>query len=68
EEVLFQQTQTVQTFLLKTSILNRLTGSLCDAVRFGFAETPAGREDGQAILEMLDRANLFIVPLDSERR
>jgi LuxR family maltose regulon positive regulatory protein len=60
EEVLNRQTQNVQDFLLQTAILNRLTGSLCDAV--------TGQENSQAILEMLERANLFIVPLDGERR
>jgi LuxR family maltose regulon positive regulatory protein len=59
EEVLDQQPQSVQNFLLQTAILNRLTGSLCDAV--------TGQENGQATLEMLDRANLFIIPLDNER-
>jgi LuxR family maltose regulon positive regulatory protein len=81
EEVLEQQSESVQTFLLQTAVLNRLTGSLCDAVRFGIVETPyrsrgtaiskgtavARREDGQAILEALEAANLFIVPLDEER-
>jgi len=67
EEVLEQQSERVQTFLLRTSILDRLCASLCDAVRFGSAGTPTGQDDGQAILEMLDRANLFIVPLDNER-
>ena len=50
----------VQTFLLRTSILNRLTGPLCDAL--------TDQHDGQATLEMLENANLFIVPLDEERR
>ncbi len=45
-----------------------MNGSLCDAVRFGVAKSPTGQEDGQATLEMLERANLFIVPLDEERR
>ncbi len=75
EEVLEQQSESVQTFLLQTAILDRLTGSLCDAVRFGYAETPSSSEgtaltsqdNGQAALEMLERANLFIVPLDEER-
>jgi LuxR family maltose regulon positive regulatory protein len=78
EEVLEQQSESVQAFLLQTSVLDRMTGSLCDAVRFGTAETPyrsegaAGSEgtadNSQAMLEMLERANLFIVPLDEERR
>jgi LuxR family maltose regulon positive regulatory protein len=62
EEVLQQQSESVQTFLLRTSILNRLSGPLCDAV-LGFP-SPSGQE----ILEYLERANLFIVPLDDERR
>jgi len=72
EEVLEQQSKSVQTFLLQTAILDRLTGSLCDAVRFGMAATPSSSDrtadDGQVTLEMLERANLFIVPLDEERR
>ena len=59
EEVLVQQPESIQNFLLQTSILNRLTGSLCDAL--------TGRDNGQQILETLERANLFIVPLDNER-
>ncbi len=60
EEVLAHQPDQVKTFLQQTSILSRLTGSLCDAV--------TGEEDGQATLETLDTANLFLVPLDDERR
>ncbi len=59
EEVLHQQPPHVQEFLLATSILERLTAPLCDAV--------AGREDSQEILSYLDRANLFVVPLDNRR-
>ena len=62
EEVLQQQSESVQTFLLRTSILDRLCGPLCDAV---LRSTPAS---GQETLEYLERANLFIVPLDNERR
>ncbi|MCA9926789.1 MAG: hypothetical protein KC421_30690, partial [Anaerolineales bacterium] len=60
EEVLHQQPDHVQEFLLKTAVLNQLTGPLCDAL--------TGESDGQAVLESLDRANLFLVPLDNERR
>ena len=67
EEVLQQQPESVQTFLLHTAILDRLTGPLCDAVCFGIAQAPTGQADGQATLEMLERANLFIAPLDEER-
>ena len=62
EEVLAQQPETVQTFLLRTSILDRMCGSLCAAVLF---EATAS---GQKTLEYLEHANLFIVPLDDERR
>jgi LuxR family maltose regulon positive regulatory protein len=62
EEVLARQPDNVQTFLLHTSILERLTGPLCDAVR---GEIDAARS-GQAILAWLERANLFIVPLDHQ--
>ena len=69
EEVLHQQPAGVQTFLLRTSILDRLCGSLCDAVLQGDADLhPAHSASGQETLEYLDRANLFIVPLDNERR
>jgi len=60
EEVLTRQEEGVQDFLLRTSILDRLTGPLCDAL--------TGREDGRETLEGLYRGNLFIVPLDAERR
>ena len=62
EEVLQQQPQRVQAFLLRTSILDRLSGPLCDAV----LRDPAA--SGQDTLHYLDRANLFLVPLDNERR
>ncbi len=62
EEVLGQQSVRVQTFLLRTSILDRMTGPLCDAVLMDPAVS------GQATLDYLERANLFIVPLDNERR
>src|SRR5437763_3142887 len=62
EEVLGQQSERVQTFLLRTSILDRMSGPLCDAVLLD----PSG--SGQATLEHLERANLFLVPLDNERR
>jgi LuxR family transcriptional regulator, maltose regulon positive regulatory protein len=55
-EVLSAQPETLQFFLLQTSILGRLTGSLCDAV--------TGRDDSELLLEALERANLFLQPLD----
>jgi len=60
EEVLQRQSDTVQAFLLQTSVLDRLTGPLCDAI--------TDQDDGQTTLETLERANLFIVPLDNERQ
>ena len=62
EEVLHQQPEDVQTFLLRTSILDRMCSPLCDAV----LGSPS--PNGQEILEYLEHANLFIVPLDDERR
>ena len=61
EEVLSQQSQSVQNFLLYTSILDRLCGPLCDAVILDSGTA------GQETLEALEHANLFIVPLDNER-
>src|SRR6266566_2764040 len=61
-EVLGQQPARVQTFLLRTSILDRFCGPLCDAVVLEPSIS------GQATLEYLERANLFLVPLDNERR
>jgi LuxR family maltose regulon positive regulatory protein len=62
EEVLQRQPVEVQTFLLYTSILERLCSSLCEAILLDSSVF------GQATLEYLERANLFIVPLDDERR
>src|SRR4029453_15029379 len=61
EEALQQQPESVKTFLLRTSILDRLCGPLCETVLL----TPSG--SGQETLEYLEHANLFIVPLDNER-
>jgi LuxR family transcriptional regulator, maltose regulon positive regulatory protein len=60
EEVLQRQPEHVQQFLLQTSILDRLSGRLCDAV--------TGQDGGQAKLAALERGNLFLVPLDDRRR
>ena len=60
EEVLQRQSEQVRGFLLQTSILHRLTGPLCDAV--------TGQDGGKAMLEALERGNLFVVPLDDKRR
>ena len=84
EQVLLQQPEPVQTFLLETSILERLTAPLCEAVLCdGHCGTPTGAPAGarpaeagsawqglsaQAMLEHLERANLFLTPLDAERQ
>ena len=60
EEVLQRQPERVRSFLLETSILSRLSGPLCDAV--------TGQDGGKAMLEALDRGNLFLVPLDDRRQ
>ena len=62
EEVLQRQPAGVQDFLLRTAILDRLCGPLCDAV------LQDASASGQDTLAYLERANLFIVPLDNERR
>jgi LuxR family maltose regulon positive regulatory protein len=59
DEVLARQSAAVQQFLLHTCILERLSGPLCDSV--------TEQEGSQAMLESLERANLFVVPLDDER-
>jgi LuxR family maltose regulon positive regulatory protein len=67
EEVLQKQPESIQNFLLCTSIFDRLCGPFCDAVlrdAAAFGQETAGQET----LEYLERANLFIVPLDKERR
>ena len=62
EEVLGQQSERVQTFLLCTSILDRFCAPLCDAVVLDPAAS------GHETLDYLESANLFLVPLDNERR
>jgi LuxR family maltose regulon positive regulatory protein len=59
EEVLQRQPVEFQQFLLQTSILNQLSGPLCDAI--------TGRSDSQSVLNNLERANLFLIPLDNRR-
>jgi LuxR family transcriptional regulator, maltose regulon positive regulatory protein len=60
EEVLQRQPEDVRHFLLQTSILERLTGPLCDAV--------TGQDGGKAKLAALEQGNLFVVPLDDRRQ
>jgi LuxR family maltose regulon positive regulatory protein len=63
-EVLAHQPPPIQTFLMRTSVLNRLSGPLCEAVLGD--EWPEGQV--QAFLEQIERANLFLIPLDREGR
>ncbi|WP_018622160.1 LuxR C-terminal-related transcriptional regulator [Spirosoma luteum] len=60
EEVLKIQTPETKEFLLQTSLLEQLSGPLCDAV--------LDRQDSQTVLEMLERNNVFIISLDAERK
>ena len=60
EEVLNSQPDDVRGFLLDTSLLQQLTGPLCDAL--------TGRDDGRQRLEILERGNLFVIPLDDQRQ
>jgi LuxR family maltose regulon positive regulatory protein len=60
DEVFAGQTESTQSFLIQTSILERLNSSLCNAI--------TGRLDSQAILEELEHSNLFLTALDDERR
>jgi LuxR family maltose regulon positive regulatory protein len=60
EEVLGRQPERIRSFLLLTSILDRLSGPLCDAI--------TGQEEGNALLAALERGNYFVVPLDDKRQ
>jgi LuxR family maltose regulon positive regulatory protein len=60
DEVLEQQPPELRRFLLDTSVLERMTGPLCDAV--------TGQSDGSAVLSSLERQNLLVFPLDAQRR
>lgn len=60
EEVMQSQPERTRNFLLQTSVFDKLSGSLCDAV--------TGQEDSRAMLEGLERGNMFVVPLDDERQ
>jgi LuxR family maltose regulon positive regulatory protein len=62
DEVLSRQPEAVRDFLLRSSILTRLSAPLCDALL-----APADAADSQAVLEALDAANLFLIPLDDTR-
>jgi LuxR family maltose regulon positive regulatory protein len=59
EEILANQSEETTAFLLQTSILDRLTGSLCDEL--------TGRSDGGEVLDRLERSNMLLFPLDQDR-
>jgi LuxR family maltose regulon positive regulatory protein len=65
EEIYSQQPDYLQAFLLKTSVLDRLSGPLCEAVLA--QDAPESRYPAQQLLEHLERANLFLIPLDENR-
>jgi len=74
EEVLERQAAHLQTFLLQTCILERLCGPLCDALLLGASAAPQADVQHtpsaytQTMLEALERANLFLIPLDDQRQ
>ena len=73
EEVLQRQPQAIQTFLMQTALLDRLSGPLCEAMLEEDAEESEDAPQpqpasAQALLEHLEQANLFLLPLDAERR
>jgi LuxR family maltose regulon positive regulatory protein len=60
EEVVDRQLPDIRDFLLRTSVLDRLTGPLCNAI--------TGRNDSREVLQRLERGNLFLVPLDDNNQ
>jgi LuxR family maltose regulon positive regulatory protein len=68
DEVLRHQPESIHRFLLRTSILERMCASLCDSLLGQPGESDTGPASSRRILEDLRRANLFVVPLDDERR
>jgi LuxR family transcriptional regulator, maltose regulon positive regulatory protein len=68
DEVFHQQPPEIQHFLLRTSILDRICADLADALVDALPAEPPNVSPSQRILEFLERANLFIVPLDQNRR
>ena len=67
EEVLQRQPEQMYQFLLQTSILNRLNGSLCDALMGFEASAVAKQKSSRAILDALEKENLFTISLDDQR-
>jgi LuxR family transcriptional regulator, maltose regulon positive regulatory protein len=69
EEVLQRQPEAIRSFLLQTSILERLNGSLCDAItdQSGGNQSGVNQPGGKAQLEVLQRGHFFLIPLDDKR-
>jgi LuxR family maltose regulon positive regulatory protein len=67
DEVLQGQPAHVRRFLQQTAVLDELSAPLCDYVLFGEAEPHAGRKDSAAMLQEVEQANLFLIPLDNRR-
>ncbi len=68
EEILSQQSTAMQDYLLATSILDRFCAPLCDAVCITDTASGACEINGQKFLDLLKKANLFVIPLDDEHR
>lgn len=71
EDVLLKQPEFIQHFLLNTAVLKRFCAPLCDVVvdhRINEHNDDAKRQSSQQILDVIERANLFIIPLDAERK
>lgn len=66
-EVLYQQPPEIQQFLLQTAVLDRLCSPLCDAL-LANNQSPISNPQSQKTLEHLETANLFLIPLDNQRR
>ena len=66
-EILSHQPPAVQEYLLKTSVLSRFCAPLCDAVSHSDAESGGSGLDGREFLELLENANLFVIPLDDDQ-
>jgi len=67
-EILSHHPPAVQEYLLKISVLSRFCATLCDAVSHSDAESGGSGLDGREFLELLESANLFVIPLDEERK
>ena len=67
-EILSQHPPAIQEYLLKTSVLSRFCAPLCDAVCGSEADSGGSGLDGREFVELLENADLFVIPLDDERK